>query len=219
MLKQVQHDNFSCAELTVKDLSSKRPIALTTSKKVAFTLAEVLITLGIIGVVAAMTLPTLIQNHQKQTYVNGLKKAMNITTNMFKKMQADEEASDFASTELFSKGICKAKYYDNFDLWQTECGDAYDDISIFEKIIPKYLKVVKICSGWACDIKYHHDAWLTCNNNKCSANYSSTFMAAGEFMEFSTYAKLIGFYTSDGIIYFNNKNGSRILEPFFVVIL
>ena len=33
-------------------------------KKNAFTLAEVLITLGIIGVVAAMTLPTLIQNHQ-----------------------------------------------------------------------------------------------------------------------------------------------------------
>ena len=31
-----------------------------------FTLAEVLITLGIIGVVAAMTLPTLIQKHQKK---------------------------------------------------------------------------------------------------------------------------------------------------------
>ena len=33
--------------------------------KVAFTLAEVLITLGVIGVVAAMTLPTLIQNYKK----------------------------------------------------------------------------------------------------------------------------------------------------------
>ena len=35
-------------------------------KKAAFTLAEVLITLGIIGVVAAMTLPTLIANYQKK---------------------------------------------------------------------------------------------------------------------------------------------------------
>ena len=35
-------------------------------QKVAFTLAEVLITLGIIGVVAAMTLPTLIANYQKK---------------------------------------------------------------------------------------------------------------------------------------------------------
>ena len=34
--------------------------------KKAFTLAEVLITLGIIGVVAAMTLPGLVQNYQKK---------------------------------------------------------------------------------------------------------------------------------------------------------
>lgn len=40
-----------------------------------FTLAEVLITLGIIGVVAAMTIPTLVNNYKKRTYVVGLKKA------------------------------------------------------------------------------------------------------------------------------------------------
>ncbi len=42
-------------------------------KKAAFTLAEVLITLGIIGVVAAMTLPALIQNYQKGVVLNRLK--------------------------------------------------------------------------------------------------------------------------------------------------
>lgn len=41
----------------------------------AFTLAEVLITLGIIGVIAAMTIPTLIQNTQKEQYITSLKKA------------------------------------------------------------------------------------------------------------------------------------------------
>ena len=40
-----------------------------------FTLAEVLITLGIIGVVAAMTIPTLITNVQKQRTATQLKKA------------------------------------------------------------------------------------------------------------------------------------------------
>lgn len=35
-------------------------------KKLAFTLAEVLITLGIIGVVAAMTIPTLVTNADKK---------------------------------------------------------------------------------------------------------------------------------------------------------
>lgn len=41
----------------------------------AFTLAEVLITLGVIGVVASMTIPTLIQEHKKSTVATKLKKA------------------------------------------------------------------------------------------------------------------------------------------------
>ena len=43
-------------------------------RRVAFTLAEVLITLGIIGVVAAMTMPSLINNYQKKQTVTQLKK-------------------------------------------------------------------------------------------------------------------------------------------------
>ena len=38
------------------------------SKKAAFTLAEVLITLAIIGIVAALTIPTLIQNYQERAW-------------------------------------------------------------------------------------------------------------------------------------------------------
>ncbi len=44
----------------------------------AFTLAEVLITLGIIGVVAAMTMPVLYANYQKEVVVTQLKKAYSI---------------------------------------------------------------------------------------------------------------------------------------------
>lgn len=36
--------------------------------KTAFTLAEVLITLGIIGVVAALTIPTLIAGYQRKSW-------------------------------------------------------------------------------------------------------------------------------------------------------
>ncbi|MBP3925040.1 type II secretion system protein [bacterium] len=50
---------------------SLRSLAMT---KPAFTLAEVLITLGIIGIVAAMTLPALIQNHRNQVAETRLKK-------------------------------------------------------------------------------------------------------------------------------------------------
>lgn len=44
-------------------------------KKPAFTLAEVLITLGIIGIVAAMTLPSLVGKYQKKVTATKLKKS------------------------------------------------------------------------------------------------------------------------------------------------
>lgn len=52
----------------------RNPGQIRISAKNAFTLAEVLITLGIIGVVAALTMPSLIQHHQKQVTLNKLKK-------------------------------------------------------------------------------------------------------------------------------------------------
>ena len=54
--------------------------------KKAFTLAEVLITLSIIGIVAAMTVPTLMANANKQIYVTGLKKAYNQLQNAVKNL-------------------------------------------------------------------------------------------------------------------------------------
>ena len=69
-------------------------------KKVAFTLAEVLITLGIIGVVAALTLPTLISNYKKQTYVTGLQKAYSVLNNVTKDAMSSDDVTDFSDTQL-----------------------------------------------------------------------------------------------------------------------
>lgn len=46
--------------------------------KHGFTLAEVLVTLGIIGVVAAMTIPTLVNQTSDAEYKTGLKKAVSV---------------------------------------------------------------------------------------------------------------------------------------------
>ena len=56
----------------------------------AFTLAEVLVTLGIIGVVAAMTMPSLIVNYQKQQTVTRLKKSYNILYQTLVRNEADD---------------------------------------------------------------------------------------------------------------------------------
>lgn len=55
----------------------------------AFTLAEVLITLGIIGVVAAMTIPTLIKNYEKRTTLTRLKEAYSTLSQVMLLAQAE----------------------------------------------------------------------------------------------------------------------------------
>ncbi len=52
-------------------------------------MAEVLITLGIIGVVAAMTLPTIIQNYQKRALQSQFKKVYSVLSNAVVKSYAD----------------------------------------------------------------------------------------------------------------------------------
>ena len=65
-------------------------------KKNGFTLAEVLITLAIIGVVATMTLPTLMTNTGEQQAKTGLKKGINILTEAAQ-MHETLEGYNFAS--------------------------------------------------------------------------------------------------------------------------
>ena len=58
-------------------------------RRVAFTLAEVLITLGIIGVVAALTLPSVIQNYKKQEVLSRLKKSYAVIEQTVKMAEKD----------------------------------------------------------------------------------------------------------------------------------
>ena len=91
----------------------------------AFTLAEVLITLGIIGIVAAMTLPTLIQKQQNKAILTSLNKSYSELQNIVNLISNDmgEDISKVAEThdnkalkELFMK------YYQNAkDCYRGEC--------------------------------------------------------------------------------------------------
>ena len=59
-------------------------------KKQAFTLSEVLIALTVIGVIAAITVPALIQKTQKQEYVSALKKAYSTLSQVTQQIIAEE---------------------------------------------------------------------------------------------------------------------------------
>jgi len=59
-----------------------------------FTLAEVLVTLAIIGVVAALTIPNLIQNIQNTGTIAGVKKAQSILSQAYTSFIADDITMD-----------------------------------------------------------------------------------------------------------------------------
>ena len=67
-------------------------------KHQAFTLAEVLITLGIIGVVAAITIPLLVNNYRKKEIATRFEQNYNIIQNAFEMAQV--EHGDMSTWEI-----------------------------------------------------------------------------------------------------------------------
>ena len=68
----------------------KTSLLSPTKIKFGFTLAEVLITLGIIGVVAAMTIPTLISKNQKRVIEAKLKEDYSIIQQVIKSNEGND---------------------------------------------------------------------------------------------------------------------------------
>ena len=92
--------------------------------KFGFTLAEVLITLGIIGVVAAMTLPALLNATQGKELEAGFKKSYSVLSQAVQRLQYEEGLSGD---------------------WEKEFG-ANTFLPVFRKYLLNYVK----CSGRTC---------------------------------------------------------------------
>lgn len=71
-------------------------------KKAGFTLAEVLITLAIIGVVAALTIPTVVKNYQKTQTIVKLKKNYSILNQALKRSEIENGAYSTWDSELLN---------------------------------------------------------------------------------------------------------------------
>ena len=79
-----------------------------------FTLAEVLITLGIIGVVAAMTMPSLIANYKVKQTVTQLKKINSTLQNAFMYMRTTEfSGADVNNWEFMTEDEFNRKFAQN----------------------------------------------------------------------------------------------------------
>ena len=101
------------------------PIHLFThslKKRAAFTLAEVLITLGIIGVVAAMTMPALIANYKNKEFAVRAKRTYSVISQAIKLYEAENETpgdvTGLFDTSKTSKEVLTnfSKYFDGAKL-------------------------------------------------------------------------------------------------------
>ena len=88
-----------------KDLTS-------ISRFFAFTLAEVLITLGVIGVVAALTMPALIVKYDEMVMVNKLKRTYSELANAIELRKAELGTDNYA--DQFNPELSEAEQLDGF---------------------------------------------------------------------------------------------------------
>ena len=108
-------------------------------KKQAFTLAEVLVTLGVIGVVAAITIPGLIGRWQDSRNSETLKVSYSILSQGFMKMMADEEVHSLVDTTMWAHLLAM-----NFD-------DIDYEVEFFNKYFQTALSIPyekQVAEGW-----------------------------------------------------------------------
>ena len=83
------------------------------TRRVGFTLAEVLITLGIIGIVSAMTIPTLVKNYQKKVTVTKLQKVHAVLNQIARMAVVDGSIKGYTSGQDVSEEKTK-EFFDTF---------------------------------------------------------------------------------------------------------
>lgn len=107
----------------------------------AFTLAEVLITIGIIGVVAALTIPSLIEKHQKKVFATKVKQNYAIVSNALISSVADNGAPNTWD------------YGNSKDIGSGSTQDPEHTKEMVKKYFTPYLKVIE--EGNSNNINYY----------------------------------------------------------------
>ena len=140
--------------------------SLRKGRRIGFTLAEVLITLGIIGVVAALTIPNLIQHYKKQEVVARLKSSESIFSQMLYFSVAqngdpqnwDLAEHEGASSQTTSSKEIATRITEKYFLSYLKAKKYYGYTSLKEAGYPVYHKADGSLQKWNLDEK----DWMSC---------------------------------------------------------
>ena len=107
-------------------------------KRIAFTLAEVLITLGIIGVVAALLLPTLFSKIQDKELESRYKKSKSVLANGYKMMMIKEDMGSLEDLSALSDIEFGSVHKKSFNIVKDEIYYGQGSSKIIDSLPKKY---------------------------------------------------------------------------------
>ena len=147
----------------------------------AFTLAEVLITLGIIGIVAALTLPSVIQKYREKQLVTAYLRIYSILN----------QAYTFAIPE-----------HGTFDSWEKSAVDTYN------KLKP-YLVISVDCPAGKSNKKcIYQDYYKNLDNSQNDTDYSHSYYDTYPAIRLISGESIV-FYDSSAVDFFVDLNGNK----------
>lgn len=181
----------------VKTCSRKKIPIITL---LAFTLAEVLIVMSIIGIVAEITIPSLAQSVEESKYVTGLKKSYSGWNQALQQLSSDNGClNDLKCTGLFASTTT--------------------DSATFGQAIIRYFQVAKDCGVgttgcWAPSLNRRYDGKGTTNSGGTSwaglAGYYEFTTKDGMAFMFNNYANDCAASTATG--YLTQNCGSLMVD-------
>ena len=153
-----------------KEIQSK----IVDRKQQGFTLAEVLITLGIIGIVAAMTLPTLVQKYKEKVRINQLKKVYSSLSQAY-----NMALNEYGTPDNWGIEVTESNIDENGNI-------IVEDYSGMEKaaaILGKYMNIAKWCEKEeVCDTRKQlalNGTTVLGNGSTASASRSTFYLQDG----------------------------------------
>ena len=169
--------------------------------KKGFTLAEVLITLGIVGVVAALVMPSIIANYKKKAWVAQLQKSVNTWNNGFRQMITDDGVYYLNDTQFAQSLLNKGKTEYN-RVTAPSAPEATD-------ILKKYFKITKIKDYTSAPLPYKYYNGQT-NNTSSETNLRAIYLADGTifYVWITNLNGVPGANSSNGYLYID-VNGDK----------
>ena len=156
-------------------------------KNCGFTLAEVLITLGIIGVVAALTIPTLMTAHKKHVTAAKLKRAVSSINQAIKLSESEN-----GEVENWDRTLPQNEFID--------------------KYFRPYMKITQVCNP-VTDCGYKSDVpWIYLNGTERGAYSNPNFGDRTPFLTMDGFMYTYSIFPNDSDLIMSNNNRIIIVD-------